>query len=412
MTIELERTALYAEVWRTPLIKLAPAYGLSDNGLRKICKKLNVPLPPQGHWNRVAAGRTVMPPPPLPNAFAAASVSLPNPRPAGPSPFSAPEDARWLQEQLANEREPALRVHYATAPTSWHPALVPMRDALRKAMVERAARKARKAALVATPRTVSGARADAYNWSAHFANEDSGGMLLHTHKRFCVVVSELTCERALAVLNAFFVAAEARNFTVTLAADRSRFELKLEEIGFTASIRERSALNTSGDAAAGRANEEQAAAAPRLALVLDRPSGPLEVTDTARDGVEMRLQEVFPRLFRAVVRGREDARERATRIRQADAARAERERLMEEREERLAREKLRVEEKQALISEANRWSDAKNLRAYLQMLSEHVGDSGGDDLKAWIRGAQTVADALDPSAHRLRSTSSAAPRTL
>ena len=49
-TITYNREELYEQVWSEPMIKLAPKYDLSDNGLRKICKKLNVPLPPQGYW--------------------------------------------------------------------------------------------------------------------------------------------------------------------------------------------------------------------------------------------------------------------------------------------------------------------------------------------------------------------------
>lgn len=39
-------------VWEEALSKLAPRLGLFDVGLRKICKRHNVPLPPQGYWAR------------------------------------------------------------------------------------------------------------------------------------------------------------------------------------------------------------------------------------------------------------------------------------------------------------------------------------------------------------------------
>ena len=39
-------------VWEEALSKLAPKLGLSDVGLRKICKRHNIPLPPQGYWAR------------------------------------------------------------------------------------------------------------------------------------------------------------------------------------------------------------------------------------------------------------------------------------------------------------------------------------------------------------------------
>ncbi len=50
------REALYAAVWRTPLLKLAASYGISNVALAKVCRKLNVPVPGRGYWAKVAAG--------------------------------------------------------------------------------------------------------------------------------------------------------------------------------------------------------------------------------------------------------------------------------------------------------------------------------------------------------------------
>lgn len=54
-----KRTELYEQVWSKPMIHLAKEYGLSDNGLRKICKKLGVPLPKSGYWSKVSYGKEV-----------------------------------------------------------------------------------------------------------------------------------------------------------------------------------------------------------------------------------------------------------------------------------------------------------------------------------------------------------------
>ena len=62
MEVAIERERLYREVWAEPLTKLAPKYHLSDNGLRKVCKALDVPLPVAGHWAKVAAGHRIEPP--------------------------------------------------------------------------------------------------------------------------------------------------------------------------------------------------------------------------------------------------------------------------------------------------------------------------------------------------------------
>lgn len=57
--VDFERQALYDEVWREPLTKLAKRYGLSDVGLRKICVQLSIPLPERGYWAKLAAGKKV-----------------------------------------------------------------------------------------------------------------------------------------------------------------------------------------------------------------------------------------------------------------------------------------------------------------------------------------------------------------
>jgi len=49
----LTRLELYEKVWSKPMVTLAKEFNLSDNGLRKICKKHNVPIPPMGHWQKI-----------------------------------------------------------------------------------------------------------------------------------------------------------------------------------------------------------------------------------------------------------------------------------------------------------------------------------------------------------------------
>jgi hypothetical protein len=48
MTQNFSREEIYALVWKTPMTKLAARFGLSDVGLRKICKKHDIPTPPLG----------------------------------------------------------------------------------------------------------------------------------------------------------------------------------------------------------------------------------------------------------------------------------------------------------------------------------------------------------------------------
>ena len=73
-SVTVSREKLYQEVWQTPIHRLAPHYGLSDVGLKKICKKLHVPTPPRGYWMRIKAGEKIRCPPLPPLKYGQPSV--------------------------------------------------------------------------------------------------------------------------------------------------------------------------------------------------------------------------------------------------------------------------------------------------------------------------------------------------
>lgn len=52
ISIRISREELFEKVWAQPTTKLAQEFGISDVALGKICKKLNIPRPPQGYWLR------------------------------------------------------------------------------------------------------------------------------------------------------------------------------------------------------------------------------------------------------------------------------------------------------------------------------------------------------------------------
>lgn len=55
----ITRKQLYDLVWSTPMTKLAKKYLISDSRLRKICERMNIPMPKSGHWEKVRAGKQV-----------------------------------------------------------------------------------------------------------------------------------------------------------------------------------------------------------------------------------------------------------------------------------------------------------------------------------------------------------------
>ena len=53
------RAELYEKVWSEPMVKIAKEFGISDRGLAKTCRRLEVPVPPMGYWAKLQAGKPV-----------------------------------------------------------------------------------------------------------------------------------------------------------------------------------------------------------------------------------------------------------------------------------------------------------------------------------------------------------------
>ena len=87
------REELYKMVWEKPLVRLAAEFGITGNGLAKVCEKLDVPYPPRGHWAKKEAGKQVVTlklPPRRDGISNAADI---HPAPPKPAPSPAEEQA-------------------------------------------------------------------------------------------------------------------------------------------------------------------------------------------------------------------------------------------------------------------------------------------------------------------------------
>ncbi len=99
---QVTRDDLYRQVWEIPTSRLAAQYGISGNGLAKICKRLQIPIPGRGYWAKKASGQNVVPGKlPVPDRETPLEVTItPTPPPAQP-PTLPPE----LEQQLAAARK-------------------------------------------------------------------------------------------------------------------------------------------------------------------------------------------------------------------------------------------------------------------------------------------------------------------
>ena len=54
--IKMGRAQLFERVWSEPVANLAAEWGLSGPGLKKVCRRLKIPVPPRGYWAKLKAG--------------------------------------------------------------------------------------------------------------------------------------------------------------------------------------------------------------------------------------------------------------------------------------------------------------------------------------------------------------------
>lgn len=55
--MKISRQELYNLVWAEPMITVCKRFGLTDNGLRKQCKSMDIPTPPVGYWSKLKHGK-------------------------------------------------------------------------------------------------------------------------------------------------------------------------------------------------------------------------------------------------------------------------------------------------------------------------------------------------------------------
>jgi hypothetical protein len=60
MSFRLTREQLYEIVWSEPMHRLGKHIGISDVAIAKHCRRLGIPLPPRGYWNKLHAGKKVI----------------------------------------------------------------------------------------------------------------------------------------------------------------------------------------------------------------------------------------------------------------------------------------------------------------------------------------------------------------
>lgn len=372
-TIRLKRDELYEQVWSRPLRDLAKDYGLSDVGLAKICRRLQIPLPGRGYWAQRGAGRTLLKPPlSLLGKDDQTEAEITRITKEEPSIFLT-QALSEVEPLIASEALPENKIKVGSALVKPHPLVSHTAQLLRS-----------------TPR-----------WGA-------GSSLPPVWKdSLDIRVMPGNTGRALRIMNALIKALEARGYRVAIDAQNKHattvtllgqtLEFKLDEV-----LRRSEHVQTADEKK--QLERFPLSYMPRYEF---HPTGKFALrirdwsdgkrhsqSDSDERLIEDRLNDFIADLIRVAAIKKARNLERMERERQW----AE-ERRRQEEEERLRREEAaRLD---ALEEEAAAWHKSNQIRAYVEAVRTAAARQDGGPqpdpkLHHWINWALQQADRLDP----------------
>lgn len=103
------RKELYEMVWKEPMLTLSKKFNISDVGLRKICIKMNIPLPENGHWQKIKYGKKIKQSP-LPKDYSGEGEKIFGLRTKADQLFVGPSPVNVLKHEIENNLEAKLIV--------------------------------------------------------------------------------------------------------------------------------------------------------------------------------------------------------------------------------------------------------------------------------------------------------------
>lgn len=387
--VVLSRAELYELVWREPATKVAERFGITGTGLRKICDKHDIPVPPRGHWAKVAANKKVT------------RARLPRPR-EGDKRIILNHGWRSSIGQAVSDGHASKRAEPVVAQREFEaqPENKIVVD------VERARRGAWSRELNAFLR-----RGDSYYGSRvdyrgmREARLESGALSL--------VVSDAPRPRALAIVDALEAALRKRRL---LKGGREERRVVVEGVELHLRLSERANRTPrpkkprrSDDDLwlPTRGNDYAPSGVLQLRVIsgdISTPSMERRLVEAPEEPLEGSLNEVMVLVVEVAVRARLKEARLAEQHRQRQV---ERERQEEERRRELGRleaERLRREAKAArtrqLLELSERWARAEQLRAFIAAV-EAGGRMPADvteetTLEEWVAWARCEALSMDP----------------
>ena len=343
----LSRKELYDLIWTEPLIKIAARYKISDNGLRKICTRMNIPVPKVGHWQKPIFGKKIQ-------------------QPSLPANYSGDNEV-ILTERTETEKD-------AAGETSPHKALQYEIENTLKDYLEVPEK------LTKPNKLVIAARESVNNNKWHHLN----GIISCLRGELDIRAEKSNIPRALRFMDVLIKLLRARGHDV-IVDDSSTYAL-VKNQKFDISLREKTKRVPGPDSL----SSSDYLPTGILVLKIDRIFHTKEWSD-GKNKLEDQFSSILAKL-------------------EIDSDELNAEQLIrnKEREEREKQELLRKEfqkrqEKELLafteiIQKAARWHKAVNLRNYIDAVEQKAlaANMVSDELTSWLEWARKKADWYDP----------------
>jgi len=349
---KLSRRELYDLVWSEPVSKIAPRYNISDVGFSKLCRRVDVPLPPRGYWVKLQHGKTVKKPPLKAAENPKDEVVVIADRPQVDLP-DLPSD---IAEAIERETHADSRITVPVTVSKWHPIVEKWFDdeQRRRSTWPGASRQRPKiTALERRRRTLLSVFFRALERRGWSVTAELGGKLTAT-----VFGQSIK----------FGVMEVVKQRRVPLTPDERRSAYSYRDYNF----------------------EHDSTGLLRLRLYKYYGST-RDWLDTTERPLETRLNDVIVGMLQ------EAAQDRAREERWAEERRQRQheEQLRLEAAERIRREKEQVDK---LVADAGRWETSNRIRAYVKHAREigRAPSKSDDGIEEWSAWAWAIADRIDP----------------
>lgn len=367
--VRLEREKLYEEVWAEPLTVIAARYNLTDVGMAKTCRRLNIPLPGRGYWAKIRAGQPSkkIPLPPLP-AKTCSFVEV--------SKLSEQEISKKLDAKAKKQATPIETINVDAVLTEPHPLI--------KAAQKRLSMKT--------------------GWN------DERGIRRAPTEVLDISVTPDSLDRALRLMDALVKKLISRGVAISVDSSQSKTILALDGVKLPLSLTEQTKRTdhviTTEETKAQERHAKRARWEPMVHYYsMPRydyhPTGTLTITvgpwptrncrDTSNTSLEDRLGEVVNNVFEVV---------RLVKEHRLEMARAEEVRLLAAEKYELASKRVKDEKEalEKLESKAKDFRRSQRIQAYVQAIEESALAAGNmpRELENWIVWAKQKADWLNP----------------